>query len=100
MPVRTAQAASGWSRPIPDLRRARPRRPLRNSPNALAAAFNWWAKYVAHAHISWNYNQLNLPSHLPAPATPITVTTPYRIRYQGNPTWLGCTSPYWGWDRW
>ena len=41
-----------------------------NSPNALTVAFNWWAKYVARAHISWNYNQLNLPSHLPAPATP------------------------------
>lgn len=67
---------------------------------ALTAAFNWWLKYTAGGHVSWNYNQLNLPATLPAPASPVTVTTPYRIRMYGNPTWTGYTSPYWDWDRW
>lgn len=67
---------------------------------ALTAAFNWWLKYTAGGQVSWNYNQLNLPATLPAPASPVTVTTPYRIRMYGNPTWTGYTSPYWNWDRW
>lgn len=71
-----------------------------SSASALAGAFNWWLKYVAGGHISWDYNQLDLPALLPAPTTPVTVGTPYRIRFQGNPTWLGYSSPYWGWDRW
>lgn len=67
---------------------------------ALSGAFNWWLKYTADGHVSWNYNQLSLPAVLPAPASPVTVTTPYRIRMYGNPTWTGYTSPYWDWDRW
>ena len=67
---------------------------------ALTGAFNWWLKYTAGGHVSWNYNQLNLPARLPAPPGPVTVPSPYRIRMYGNPTWDGYTSPYWGWDRW
>ncbi|HEY4460008.1 MAG TPA: alpha-N-acetylglucosaminidase [Pseudonocardiaceae bacterium] len=70
------------------------------SAAALAGAFNWWLKHVANGHISWDYNQLDLPALLPAPPAPVTVGTPYRIRFQGNPTWLGYSSPYWDWDRW
>lgn len=71
-----------------------------SSASALASAFNWWLKYVGGGHISWDGNQLDLPALLPAPAAPVTVATPYRIRFQGNPTWLGYSSPYWSWDRW
>lgn len=67
---------------------------------ALTGAFNWWLKYVAGGHISWDYNQLDLPAILPAPASPITGATPFRIRLQGNITWLGYTSAYWDWERW
>lgn len=67
---------------------------------ALTGGFNWWLKYTAGGHVSWQYNQLGLPATLPAPASPVTVSTPYRIRMYGNPTWAGYTSPYWDWDRW
>lgn len=70
------------------------------SQSALSGAFNWWVKYVAGGHLSWDYNRLELPARLPTPAQPIQRSTPYRVRVHGNPTWLGYTSPYWAWERW
>lgn len=67
---------------------------------AQAAAYGWYLKHVANAHLSWNGNQLSLPARLPAPAEPIKASSPYPIRYAYNYTALSYTAAFWDWPRW
>lgn len=70
------------------------------STSAVSSAFNWWLKQVAKGHISWQYDQLGLPLDLEPPGTPVSIESPFRVRFHGCPTWLGYSSPYWDWARW
>ena len=67
---------------------------------ALVSAFHWYMKYVAGAQLSWNGDQLNLPSKLPAPKQTIKRTTQLENRYMYNYTVFGYTTPYWTWEDW
>src|SRR5689334_2826305 len=71
-----------------------------SSTVAMLSGVNWWLKYVARGHISPNGDQLQFPSTLPTPATPIRMSTELAERYAYNFTFFGYTSPYWQWPEW
>lgn len=71
-----------------------------SSTVALLAGFNWYLKFVAHGELSTNGNNLALPDTLPAPATAIEISSPYRYRYALNENTSGYTTPYWQLTRW
>jgi alpha-N-acetylglucosaminidase len=66
--------------------------------SALLFGVNWYLKYVAHAQISPNGDQL--AGHWPLPDTPLEVETRYTWRYALNENVDGYTTPYWSWPRW
>lgn len=71
-----------------------------SSDVALLTGFNWYLKYVAHGQISTNGDQLALPAELPAPPSPIEISSPYRYRYAFNENVDGYSTPYWRLPRW
>ncbi|WP_172840475.1 alpha-N-acetylglucosaminidase [Virgibacillus phasianinus] len=70
------------------------------SPSALLTGFNWYLKYVAHANISWNGEQLDLPKKLPVPESMIKKEANVQHRFALNDTDEGYTQPYAEWDYW
>jgi alpha-N-acetylglucosaminidase len=66
--------------------------------SALLFGVNWYLKYVAHAQISPNGDQL--AGHWPQPDSPLEVQTRYAWRYALNENVDGYTAPYWNWPRW
>lgn len=71
-----------------------------SSSVALMSGFHWWLKYVAGGHLSTNGDRLGLPATLPAPASPIRMSTELAERYAYNFTFFGYTSPFWSWTQW
>jgi len=65
---------------------------------AMAAAYGWYLKPVAHSHVSWGGDQLTAGT--PLPASPITQSSPYRIRFAYNYCTLSYTMAFWDWPRW
>ena len=60
---------------------------------------NWYLKYVAHAQISPNGDQVPT-GKLPLPTRVIEGETAYRYRYALNENVDGYTTAYWDWSRW
>src|SRR6187402_3236794 len=60
---------------------------------------NWYLKYVAHAQISPNGDQVPA-GKLPLPSRVIEGESPYRYRYALNENVDGYTTAYWDWSRW
>ncbi len=71
-----------------------------STPVAQAAAYGWYLKHVANAHLSWGGDQTKLPVRLPVPAMPLAVSTPYHTRYALNYCMLSYTAAFWDWNRW
>ncbi|GAA0591603.1 hypothetical protein GCM10009001_04650 [Virgibacillus siamensis] len=71
-----------------------------SSSSALLTGFNWYLKYVAHANISSNGEQLNLPEKLPVPTSAIKKEANVSNRFALNDTDQGYTQPYADWDYW
>lgn len=71
-----------------------------NRTLSLTSGFNWYLKHVARCHVSWNGNQLDLPSPAPAPQSLIRQVSPYLHRNQGNVTAGSYTQAFWNWSRW
>jgi len=71
-----------------------------DTPMAQVAAFGYYLRHTAGAHLSWNGDRLAPLAHPPVPATPIALTTPYRHRYAYNYCALGYTAPFWSWAQW
>lgn len=69
------------------------------STSALLFGVNWYLKYVAHAQISPNGDQLP-DGDLPLPGKVIEGGTPYPFRYALNENVDGYTTAYWDWPRW
>ena len=67
---------------------------------SLTSGFNWYLKHVARCHVSWNGNQLDLPSPAPSPEGVIRQVSPYLHRNQGNVTAGSYTQAFWNWSRW
>lgn len=70
------------------------------SPATLLAGFGWYLEYVAHASISLNGEQLDLPKTLPMPTQVILQEANGSNRFALNDVDEGYTEPYASWDYW
>ncbi|MDR1003651.1 MAG: alpha-N-acetylglucosaminidase [Prevotellaceae bacterium] len=71
-----------------------------NNNNSLATGLNWYLKYVAHIHLSWNNPHQALPAVLPLPATKIHRETDKPDRYYLNYCTYSYSMAFWDWQRW
>lgn len=71
-----------------------------NTCSSLGAGINWYLKYYANVHLSWNCMQHKFPSRLPPVSHPIRKTTSQTLRYQFNYCTYGYSMPFWDWKRW
>jgi len=71
-----------------------------NSPVSLASGLNYYLKHVVNCHISWNGDQLNLPTKLPRLNKKITKEVPFKHNFNFNYCTFNYTMPWWGWKRW
>ena len=71
-----------------------------NNYASMGAGINWYLKYVASVHVSWNCMKPELPETLPAINSPIRRTTKQTVRYQFNYCTYGYSMPFWDWNRW
>ena len=66
----------------------------------IASALNWYLKYYCHCHISWNGNQLNIPSSLPKIGETILKKASFDLRYYLNYCTFSYSMVWWDWERW
>lgn len=66
----------------------------------IATGLNWYLKYHAGIHLSWNGMTATLPDPLPRVEQPERHTTDLPIRYNFNYCTYSYTMPFWDWDRW
>ena len=71
-----------------------------NNGVSIASALNHYLKTVCKADISWNGNQLNLPTQLPQVEQKIRETSPYTYRYYLNYVTYNYSMGWWDWERW
>ncbi len=71
-----------------------------NNYVSLAAGLNWYLKYHAHIHLSWNGMTARLPDVLPAVPQKERHETDLPYRYDLNYCTYSYTMPFWDWDRW
>lgn len=76
--------------------------PLIRANNAVnvAAGLNWYLKYYANTHLSWNGMTARLPRVLPLPARPERRDTDLRRRYYLNYCTHSYSMAFWDRDRW
>ena len=66
----------------------------------IASGVNWYLKYYAGIHLSWNQMQAKLPAVLPAVTKKERHETDLTLRYDFNYCTFSYSMPFWGWDRW
>ncbi|MDR2414453.1 MAG: alpha-N-acetylglucosaminidase [Odoribacteraceae bacterium] len=71
-----------------------------NNAVSQATGFNWYLKYVAGIHLSWNNPTCRLPSRLPLPDSTIRRETSERLRYYLNYCTFSYSMAFWDWERW
>lgn len=71
-----------------------------NNYVSAAVGLNWYLKYYAGIHLSWNGMTATLPATLPAVATPERHETTQSLRYDFNYCTYSYTMPFWDWERW
>ncbi|MGP3776527.1 alpha-N-acetylglucosaminidase [Streptomyces sp. SDT5-1] len=71
-----------------------------STPATLLAGLHRYLRDVAHACVTWNGEQLDLPNQLPAPSRALTATANVAHRFAFNDTNDGYTGPYRDWDAW
>lgn len=71
-----------------------------NSDLSLATGLNWYLKYVAGIHLSWNNPSQKLPEVLPLPQKKIRQTTAMKNRYYLNYCTYSYSMAFWDWERW
>ncbi|WP_374049379.1 alpha-N-acetylglucosaminidase [uncultured Bacteroides sp.] len=71
-----------------------------NSDISLATGLNWYLKYVAGIHLSWNNLTQPLPDALPLPPKTIRKETSMRDRYYLNYCTYSYSTAFWDWARW
>lgn len=70
------------------------------TPATLLAGLHRYLRDVAHASVTWNGEQLDLPTQLPAPTDELTASANVSHRFALNDTNDGYTGPYRDWDAW
>lgn len=71
-----------------------------NSDISLATGLNWYLKYVAGIHLSWNNPSQKLPEALPLPQETIRRETSMQSRYYLNYCTASYSMAFWDWPRW
>lgn len=71
-----------------------------NSNISAAVGVNWYLKYYAGVHVSWNGMQAKLPAVLPEVKTKERHSTDMVLRYDFNYCTYSYSMPFWDWDRW
>lgn len=71
-----------------------------NSDLSLSTGLNWYLKYVAGIHLSWNNLSQKLPDPLPLPQETIRKETSMKDRYYLNYCTYSYSMAFWDWERW
>lgn len=66
----------------------------------IATGLNWYLKYYAGIHLSWNGMSAELPESLPKVSTPVRKETNLSLRYDFNYCTYSYTMAFWDWERW
>lgn len=66
----------------------------------IATGLNWYLKYYAGIHLSWNSMTAKLPESLPKVSTPVRKETNLALRYDFNYCTYSYTMAFWDWERW
>lgn len=66
----------------------------------IATGLNWYLKYYAGIHLSWNGMTAKLPESLPKVSTPVRKETNLALRYDFNYCTYSYTMAFWDWKRW
>lgn len=66
----------------------------------IATGLNWYLKYYAGIHLSWNGMTAKLPESLPKVSTPVRKETSLALRYDFNYCTYSYTMAFWDWERW
>lgn len=71
-----------------------------NNSISIATGLNWYLKYYAHIHLSWNGMQARLPQPLPPVTEKVRKETDLKYRYDFNYCTYSYTMAFWDWNRW
>ncbi|EGF57220.1 alpha-N-acetylglucosaminidase [Bacteroides fluxus] len=71
-----------------------------NNPVSIAAGLNWYLKYYAGIHLSWNKMTAELPGVLPPVTRKERHETASVYRYDLNYCTFSYTMAFWDWARW
>lgn len=66
----------------------------------IATGLNWYLKYYAGIHLSWNGMTAKLPESLPKVSTPVRKETNLSLRYDFNYCTYSYTMAFCDWERW
>jgi alpha-N-acetylglucosaminidase len=66
----------------------------------IASGVNWYLKYYAGIHLSWNQMQAKLPGVLPAVKQKERHETDLTLRYDFNYCTFSYSMAFWDWKRW
>lgn len=71
-----------------------------NNTVSMAVGLNWYLKYVAGIHLSWNNLTQKLPEVLPLPEAPVRRSAAVDRRYYLNYCTYSYSMPFWDEERW
>lgn len=71
-----------------------------NNPVSIATGLNWYLKYHAGIHLSWNNMTAHLPDTLPPVGRKERRNTKTVYRYDFNYCTFSYTMAFWDWKRW
>ena len=66
----------------------------------IASGINWYLKYYAGIHLSWNQMQAKLPAVMPAVTKKECHETDLTLRYDFNYCTFSYSMAFWDWKRW
>ncbi len=66
----------------------------------IASGLNWYLKYYAGVHLSWNGMKAKLPAKLPLPQKTERRETDLKLRYDFNYCTFSYSMAFWDWARW
>lgn len=71
-----------------------------NNYVSIATGINWYLKYYAGIHLSWNGMHADLPDRLPPVTRPERHETTMDLRYYLNYCTFSYSMAFWDWKRW
>lgn len=66
----------------------------------IAVGLNWYLKYYAGIHLTWNNMNTHLPASLPRIISPERHATDLKLRYDFNYCTFSYSMAFWDWKRW